>query len=125
MTILTLVNGCADDWMLLTHHEYQIRNWYFPQTVKAGTSSPPILVDWGTEGSKSDDGGEAEYVLPNGNKFEIQARAPHGDFTLQAWLSGITTQGNANGSSIPLGSGSDSNITWILSGHSGSYSSSS
>ena len=122
---LTIVNGGPVDWTLSYTHSYQMPAWSWPATIPAGNSTP-VYIEWDTNLNYdlSDDGGEASYTLPTGEAFQIQARAPGRKFNLQVILDGITTQGNAKGSTISLGWDHGGYVNWILSGGEGWYSSS-
>ena len=122
---LTVVNGGPVDWTLSYTHSYQMLAWSWPATIPADTSVP-IYLEWDTKIGHdiSDDGGEATYILPTGEWFQIQARTPGRNFNLQVLLDGIATQGNAKGSTISLGWVHDGYVNWVLSGGNGWYSSS-
>jgi hypothetical protein len=121
---LVLVNGGPASWTLSSTHSYQMSVWSWPATVLPGTSTP-VYIEWddGIGKTVSDDAGEAIYILPTGEQFQIQARVPDGNFRMQVLLDGIATQGNANGDTISLGWEHDGYMSWILSGANGRYSS--
>jgi hypothetical protein len=122
---ITLVNGTPYDWRNTYHHSYQMNSWTFPETIPAG-STASVYVEW-SEGifeHKGDDAGEVTYTLgPSGANFQVQARAGNG-FDLRVVLTGIATTGNPKGSTIDLGWQHDGNVTFILAGKEGSYTSS-
>ena len=121
---ITLVNSTNSDWQLTAQHSYQMNNWSFPQTIAAKTSQR-IYIEWDQNifHNQSDDGGEASYTLADNTSFQIQARAQNG-FMLQVYFSNLTTSGNPQGSTLPLGWNHDGNVDFILSGTSGNYTSS-
>jgi hypothetical protein len=66
---------------------------------------------------KADDAGDVCYTLVGTSAtFQLQARAPKGKFTLQAFLDGLSTVNHAQGSTINLGWEEDSVTPFILSG---------
>lgn len=71
---------------------------------------------------QSDDAGEAIYTMETvGDSFQLQARAPSSQYTLQALLDGITTANNPEGSTINLGWRHDTVTPFILSGEAGNF----
>ena len=74
---------------------------------------------------KSDDGGEVGYSLSGTSAtFQLQARAPKGKFKLQAYLDGLATVNNPQGSIIDLGWHKDGVTPFVLSGKTDKFSSS-
>ncbi|HEY7767962.1 MAG TPA: hypothetical protein VIB55_07250, partial [Longimicrobium sp.] len=122
---ITLVNGTPYNWRNTYHHSYQMNSWTFPDTIAAGTTAS-VYVEWsqGFFEHSGDDAGEVTYTLgPSGANFQVQARAGNG-FDLRVVLTDIATTGNPKGSTIDLGWQHDGNVTFILAGTEGSYTSS-
>lgn len=85
-----------------------------------------VYVEWdqGITKKESDDAGEVYYSLSGtSNTFQLQARAPKGNFTLQAYFDGIATLNNPQGSILNLGWHHDGNTIFILSGAVGRFNS--
>lgn len=115
---LNLVNGGSYTWRLTYSSKYQMNGWSFPSTVGA-YSAARVYIEFDTSIGKNqkDDSGEATYTLDGTSwSFQIQARSPGGKFTLQTVLTGMATQNNAQGSTIPLGWVHDGHVNWVLSG---------
>lgn len=83
-----------------------------------------VYVEWDSSwwDTTSDDGAEVYFSLDGtANTFQIQARAPSSNFKLQAYLDGIVTANNPQGSAINLGWIHDGSVTFILTGTPGNY----
>lgn len=83
-----------------------------------------VYVEWGTSifHDKSKDGAEVYFALSGtSNTFQIQARAPSGNFNLQAYFDGIATANNPVGSTISLGWSHNGHVPFILSGSQGGF----
>jgi len=121
-----LINGTAYTWEKTKTSSYQMNAWNFPESIFAGTSVS-VYVEWDGDilHHKADDAGEVYYSLAGtSNTFQLQARAPGGKFTLQAYFDGIATANNPQGSTIALGWAHDGVTPFILSGTVGGFSSS-
>lgn len=122
---IVLVNGTPYDWVKTNEHSYQMDTWSFPDVVPAGTVRP-VYVEWkeGILVRESDDGGEVNYTLEGTSKtFQVQARAPGGQYDLQVYYDGISSLNNPQGSIIKLGWKHDGDVVFILSGREGHFSS--
>ncbi len=81
------------------------------------TAKVEVEFDENVFHNKSHDGGEVFYSLSGTSAtFQLQARAPKGKFKLQAYLDGLSTVNNPQGSTIDLGWNEDGVTPFILSG---------
>ncbi|KAI0766796.1 PLC-like phosphodiesterase [Irpex lacteus] len=114
----TLINATAYDWHRTAQQSYQMDKWNFPETIPAGTTAKvEVEFDENVFHNKSHDGGEVFYSLSGTPAtFQLQARAPKGKFKLQAYLDGLSTVNNPQGSTIDLGWNEDGVTPFILSG---------
>lgn len=141
-----LINGTPYVWsQSQTSHSYQMNSWSFPSSINPGlfvvilVNHPltcsnaheigqmcQVYVEWDQSIGKkqSDDGGEVYYSLSGTSyTFQLHARAPGGNFSLQAYFDAISTPNNPQGSILNLGWHHDGNTIFILSGASGHFSS--
>jgi len=120
---LTLVNGTNRAWRRTKQQSYQMNSWSFPETI-APWSVQRVYVEWDEYifHSKTDDAGEVDYTIDDmeGAAFSIQARASSG-FQLNAVLTNVATEHNAQGAILPLGWAHDGDVQFILTGQPGAF----
>lgn len=113
---LTLVNATKYDWVRMGQHSYQMNTWSFPERIPSRQTAR-VYVEWDGHifHSKSDDAGEADYILEGNNNqgFQIQARFQEG-YKLQVELHQIPINGNPSKELIDLDCSAD--VAFILSG---------
>lgn len=122
---ITLVNGTRYDWESSDQRSYQMNSWGFPATIAAGTTAT-MYVEWaqGIFDTQSDDSGVVTYTLSGTSlSFQLVASAGSG-FNLSVVLTGISTLGNPQGSTISLGWNHNGSVNFILAGEQGSFTSS-
>ncbi|KAF7791758.1 hypothetical protein EIP86_002782 [Pleurotus ostreatoroseus] len=114
----TLINGTPYTWQKTGQHSYQMNSWYFPDTIASGTTYR-AFVEWDKNPFKhlGDDSGDVTFRLEGTDKhFQLRARVVKNQLILQAYLDGITTAGNPQGSTIDLGWRHDQDTPFILCG---------
>lgn len=111
-----LINGTPYTWKLVSSHAYQMNSWdNWPKEVPA-FSVRPVYVEFKTAVVTADDAGEVTYQLDGTPyTFQVQARAKQG-FQLQVQLTNMSTLGNAQGTTIPIGWNHDGFVNWALAG---------
>lgn len=140
---IVIINGTPYDWVKTNEHSHQMDTWSFPDVVPAGKACRvaftyhsahipesgqvrPVYIEWkeGILTRESDDAAEVCYTLQGTTKtFRLQARAPGGQYDLQAYFDGISTANNPQGSIIKLGWAHDGDVVFVLSGRDGHFSS--
>ncbi|GJE88633.1 PLC-like phosphodiesterase [Phanerochaete sordida] len=122
---IVIINGTPYDWVKSDEHSYQMKTWSFPDVIPAGQVRP-VYVEWkeGILVDESNDGGEVHYsVQGTSSTFQVEARAPSGQYDLQVYYDGLSTANNPQGSIIKLGWKHDGDVVFILSGREGHFSS--
>ncbi|KAF7796544.1 hypothetical protein EIP86_007724 [Pleurotus ostreatoroseus] len=117
-TTVIIINQSGYIWTKSYSHEYQMSEWDWPDRIGLGTTIEEVWFEYGLGTTSSDDGGEVQYVIEDesGSAFQIQATAPGGNFDLQVNWFGMSTAGDAEGSTISIGFASAGYVYLVISG---------
>lgn len=120
---IALFNATKSNLVSSNQNSYQMNSWSFPATIPAGTVAN-IYVEWDQNitVTTGDDAGNVTYTVEGtGDSFTIQARVISGNFDISVLFSGMSAEGNPQGSKFDLGWAWNSVMNFVLGGQHGNY----